>query len=151
MTNRCLSRRTVRGSPPGGFCRYTPLTAGLNSRAVMRAVEQALAICDPPAEILPPELREKYGILPAETAYRAIHQPQTMEEAAQAKKRMIFEEFFVFSAGLSLMRASRAEKQVIPYTQLDLTEFYQLCPLILPGPKSGPSKIFWRISGRGVP
>ena len=96
-------------------------------------MEQALAICDPPAEILPPELREKYGILPAETAYRAIHQPQTMEEAAQAKKRMIFEEFFVFSAGLSLMRASRAEKQVIPYTQLDLTEFYQALPFELTG------------------
>ena len=110
-----------------------PLTAGLNNRAVMRAVEQALAICDPPAEILPPELREKYGILPAETAYRAIHQPETMEEAAQAKKRMIFEEFFVFSAGLSLMRASRAEKQVIPYTQLDLTEFYQALPFELTG------------------
>ena len=110
-----------------------PLTAGLNNRAVMRAVEQALAICDPPAEILPPELREKYGILPAETAYRAIHQPQTMEEAAQAKKRMVFEEFFVFSAGLSLMRASRAEKQVIPYTQLDLTEFYQALPFELTG------------------
>ena len=78
-----------------------PLTAGLNNAAVLRAVRQALAICDPPDEIIPEEVRQRYGILPAERAYYAIHEPASMAEAELAKKRLIFEEFFIFSAGLS--------------------------------------------------
>ncbi len=110
-----------------------PLTAGLTNSALLKAVRQALAICDPPAEILPPEVREAYGILPASRAYTAIHEPASMEEAEQAKKRLVFEEFFVFSAGLSLMRAARAEKKAAPYTNLDLRPFRAALPFTLTG------------------
>ena len=100
-----------------------PLTAGLNNGTLTKLIGQALALCDPPEEILPPEIRQEFEILPAETAYRAIHDPQTMQEAQAAKRRLIFEEFFVFSAGLSLMRAARAEKKVAAYENTDLTLF----------------------------
>lgn len=110
-----------------------PLTAGLSNAAVLRAVQQALAVCDPPAEVLPEAVRQKYGILPAERAYTAIHEPKSMEEAEQAKKRLIFEEFFVFSAGLSLMRASRAEKKTAAYRELDMEPFYKALPFSLTG------------------
>ena len=110
-----------------------PLTAGLTNAAVLKAVRQALAVCDPPAEIIPARIRDKFGILPAETAYRAIHEPRDMEEAEAAKKRLIFEEFFVFSAGLSLMRAARAEKKCPPYENLNLTPFYGALPFQLTG------------------
>ncbi|MGM9603466.1 MAG: ATP-dependent DNA helicase RecG [Faecousia sp.] len=110
-----------------------PLTAGLTNAAVMRAVRQALAICDPPEEVLPAALRQRYGILGAEEAYRAIHEPTSMEQAEEARKRMIFEEFFVFSAGLSLMRAARAAKKTAPYEKTDLTAFYGQLPFTLTG------------------
>ena len=110
-----------------------PLTAGLTNQAVLKAVRQALAVCDPPAEVLPQAVREQYGILGAEDAYRAIHEPADMGEAMQARKRMIFEEFFVFSAGLSLMRAARAQKRTPPYRDTDLTAFYRQLPFSLTG------------------
>ena len=110
-----------------------PLTAGLSNASVLKAVQQALAICDVPSEIIPQSVRERYGILPAERAYYAIHQPQTMEEAELAKKRLIFEEFFVFSAGLSLMRASRAGKEKPPYKNLSLERFLAQLPFDLTG------------------
>ena len=110
-----------------------PLTAGLSNANLLKAVRQALAVCDPPAEILPEAVREKYGILPAERAYWAIHEPASMTEAELAKKRLIFEEFFVFSAGLSLMRAARAEKKCEPYRNTDLTAFHQALPFRLTG------------------
>ena len=91
-----------------------PLTAGLSNAAMLRAVRQALALCDPPAEILPESVRLAYGIPGADRAYRAIHEPQSMAEAELAKKRLVFEEFFIFSAGLALMRSSRAEKRTEP-------------------------------------
>ena len=108
-----------------------PLTAGLSNAAVLRAVQQALSLCDPPKEIIPESIRREYGILPAERAYYAIHAPGSMEEAELAKKRLIFEEFFIFSAGLSLMRASRASKTAPVYSQLELQAFYQALPFRL--------------------
>ena len=110
-----------------------PLTAGLTNAAMGKAVRQALDLCDPPGEILPGSVRERYAILPAQEAYFAIHEPKTMEEAAQAKKRLIFEEFFVFSAGLSLMRQTRQAKACVPYSNLDMQPFYGSLPFTLTG------------------
>ncbi len=110
-----------------------PLTAGLSNAAMLKAVRQALAVCDPPAEILPRQVREQYGILPAERAYYAIHEPANMQEAEMAKKRLVFEEFFVFSAGLALMRAAREGKQTAVYENLDLSRFFSALPFTLTG------------------
>ena len=41
-----------------------PLTAGLTNAAVLKAVRQAMAICDTPAEIIPAPIREQYDICP---------------------------------------------------------------------------------------
>jgi len=110
-----------------------PLTAGLSNAAMLKAVRQALAVCDVPEEVLPESVRREYGILPAERAYYAIHEPGSMEEAELAKKRLIFEEFFIFSAGLSLMRAARAQKRTPPFADCDLTEFFAALPFSLTG------------------
>ncbi len=110
-----------------------PLTAGLSNASVLKAVRQALAVCDTPPEIIPEAVRQEFGILGADRAYYAIHEPASMAEAELAKKRLIFEEFFVFSAGLSLMRASRAGKTVKPFDTLDLTPFLDALPFRLTG------------------
>ena len=128
-----------------------PLTAGLTNAALLRLVQQALAVCAPPEEILPAEVREKYGILPAERAYFAIHEPNSMAEAELAKKRMIFEEFFVFSAGLSLMRAARKEKKTEPYTDFDMASFYDSLPFTLTGAQSRAVGEILEDFRRGIP
>ena len=128
-----------------------PLTAGLSNASVLKAVRQALAICDVPAEILPESVRKAYGILPAQRAYYAIHEPSSMEEAELAKRRLIFEEFFVFSAGLSLMRAARAGKRTEPYRALALTEFYAALPFTLTGAQSRAIEQIVRDLSRGAP
>ena len=110
-----------------------PLTAGLSNAAILKAVRQALAICDTPPEIIPESVRREFGILSADRAYTAIHEPASMAEAEMAKKRLIFEEFFVFSAGLSLMRASRAEKKSQPFQNLELKPFLASLPFALTG------------------
>ena len=110
-----------------------PLTAGLSNAAMLKAVRQALSICDTPPEIIPESVRREFGILDADRAYYAIHEPASMAEAEMAKKRLIFEEFFVFSAGLSLMRAARAEKKTTPYKKLRLSSFTDALPFSLTG------------------
>ena len=128
-----------------------PLTAGLSNAAMGKAIRQALSICDPPQEILPQEIRQQFGILPAERAYFAIHEPTSMEEAEMAKKRLIFEEFFVFSAGLSLMRAARAETKVAPYENCDLSGLLQALPFSLTGAQSRAIREIQKDLTRGTP
>jgi len=113
-----------------------PLTAGLSNATMLKTIRQALAICDPPQEILPDELRQRYGILPAERAYFAIHDPGSLEEAELAKKRLIFEEFFIFSAGLALMRAARTQTKGKLCQSRDLTPFLSALPFSLTGAQS---------------
>ena len=128
-----------------------PLTAGLSNAAMLKAVRQALSICDPPEEILPPEIRQQFGILPANRAYFAIHEPASMEEAELAKKRLIFEEFFIFSAGLSLMRAARARTKVAPYENCDLAPLLQALPFALTGAQNRAIREIHKDLTRGTP
>ena len=128
-----------------------PLTAGLSNAALLKAIRQALSLCDPPEEILPLALRQKYGILGADRAYYAIHEPTTMKEAEMAKKRLIFEEFFIFSAGLALMRAARSQVKVSPYANCDLTGFYGQLPFRLTGAQTRAIDEIQRDLQRGTP
>ena len=128
-----------------------PLTAGLSNASMLKAVRQALAICDVPKEIIPESVRAEYGILPAVRAYYAIHEPASMEEAQMAKKRLIFEEFFIFSAGLSLMRASRATKKAPVYKDLSLDAFESALPFDLTGAQERAIAEIVKDLGRGTP
>ena len=128
-----------------------PLTAGLTNASILRAVRQALAVCDVPPEVIPEEVRRQYGILPAERAYYAIHEPASMQEAELAKKRLVFEEFFVFSAGLALLRASRAGKRTAPYENLELKPFYAALPFELTGAQKRAIEEIRADMGRGTP
>ena len=128
-----------------------PLTAGLSNTVVLRCVQQALAICEPPEEILPDAIRRQYGILPAGRAYHIIHQPTSMQEAELAKKRLVFEEFFVFSAGLSLMRAARSGKRIPPYTRTDLSDFFAALPFSLTGAQNRAIQEILADLRRGAP
>ena len=133
MTNPVFEPVSSAGVTTRRVLPIYPLTAGLTNAAMLKAVRQALAICDPPEEVLPETIRREYGILDAADAYRIIHEPLDMEQAMAARKRMIFEEFFVFSAGLSLMRSARAQKKTAPYAVTDLTPFYRSLPFTLTG------------------
>ena len=128
-----------------------PLTAGLTNAAVGRAVAQAMEICPVPEEIIPEQIRREFDILPAEEAYRAIHAPRSMAQAEQAKRRLIFEEFFVFSAGLSLMRAAREEKHCRPYENRDLSRFYRALPFSLTGAQQRVIGQILEDLGKGAP
>lgn len=151
MTNPAFERLDSPGVTTRRILPIYPLTAGLTNAAMLKAVRQALAICDTPAEILPRAVREQYGILPAETAYHAIHEPETMAQAEQAKKRLIFEEFFIFSAGLALMRTARAMKKAVPYENTDLSAFHSALPFTLTGAQNRAVSEILSDMRRGAP
>ena len=111
-----------------------PLTAGLHNNMISRSVQQALDAClDELPELLPDALRSCFGLCDAVTAYRNIHAPASFEALAAARHRLIFEEFFIFSVGLSLLRSSRNRKEKPGFQVPALEEFEAALPFSLTG------------------
>ena len=111
-----------------------PLTAGITNKPLSRCIRQALDAClHELPEILPLSVQETHHLCSGRQAYAAIHDPADWDSLAQAKQRLIFEEFFLFSAGLQLMRGRRQQVQTAPYTRLDLQEFFSVLPFSLTG------------------
>ncbi len=86
-----------------------PLAEGLTQRWVRSAVAAALdshggLINDP----LPQALQERYGLVSLARAYRDVHLPETQEAADEARRRLVFDEFFLLQVGLAMRRADRA-------------------------------------------
>ena len=109
-----------------------PLTAGLSNKMVVQAVQAALARVQP-QETLPERLRAAYDLCGAQEAIRVIHTPSSAEALERARRRLIFEEFFVFSAALCLLRARRTVQSVPPYENTDLRPFENALPFRLTG------------------
>ena len=111
-----------------------PLTAGLNNKTVSQAVQGALALClSSLPEVLPPQVMEAYNLCNVQEALVQIHSPDSQEALEQAKRRLIFEEFFVFSAALGVIRSRRGKDSVACYRDLDLRAFYSALPFQLTG------------------
>ena len=110
------------------------LTAGLSNKTIRKAILTALEVCLPTIpELLPQDLMERYQLCGGAEAYRIIHTPDSMEALQIAKKRLIFEEFFIFSCGLSLMRSVRTRAHCTPMANTNLDSFYQALPFSLTG------------------
>ncbi|RUT36239.1 ATP-dependent DNA helicase RecG [Paenibacillus zeisoli] len=61
-------------------------------------------------EILPEDLVRKYELMPRKHAILRIHQPQDSEEGQEARKRMVYEELFLFQLKLQAYRAMNHER-----------------------------------------
>ncbi len=82
------------------------LTAGLTGRFIADLVRRVLDNCAIPGT-LTPRLLEEYKLVPASVAYRNIHFPDSFEALAEARRRLVFEEFFFLTLGMALLRKRR--------------------------------------------
>lgn len=86
------------------------------------------------SEILPEELLVKYRLMPRKEAMFAMHFPANPEESHQAKRRIVFEEFFLFQLKMQgLKRQEKSEKNglSIQYDVERLKSFTQKLPFEL--------------------
>ena len=130
MTNPLFEPLDAAGTITHRIMPIYPLTAGLNNKAIMQAVAAALARCTP-TETLPEALRENYGLCDAATALQEIHRPSSIEALEEARRRLIFEEFYIFSAALAIVRAKRSVRAVQPFQTEGMEEFYRALPFRL--------------------
>ncbi|MCH5344228.1 MAG: ATP-dependent DNA helicase RecG [Acetatifactor sp.] len=112
--------------------RYS-LTKGLTNQAVQKAVKQALSLYTFEDEYYPEEISEKYDLLPREDALHTIHFPADFDALVQARRRLVFDEFFDF---LLLLRKNKDLTAALPnsypmYETADTVRFLEQMPFAL--------------------
>ena len=134
MTNPLFEPVDAAGNVTRCIVPIYPLTAGLNNKTVMQAVGRTLeALGDSIPETLPEEIRSRYGLCPAAMALREIHSPSSSETLELAQRRLVFEEFFIFSAALALVRNRRTVRQVPVWDTAGMEAFTGALPFRLTG------------------
>ncbi len=107
LTNPVFERPGAGNEMLGRIVPVYRLTAGVSQKILTRAIRQGLeAISGGLPEILPAEVRRKYGLIDVVSAYNLIHCPETWQDVAQARTRLTFEELFVLSCALQKRKYS---------------------------------------------
>lgn len=103
--------------PLGGIFPIYPSTNGFSQKIWRLIIRNALAMvrCSL-KEFLPKKIKNKYKLMGIEAALENIHFPKNMEWMEAARKRLVFEELFLFQLGLALQRNSiKSEKKGISH------------------------------------
>lgn len=85
-----------------------PLVSGLTNNVVQKAVKQALKLVET-EEFLPEKIRNKYGLEGLQQAIEYIHYPTDKNQLYSARKRLIFDEFFMFIYNIRNLKDKNTE------------------------------------------
>ena len=109
-----------------------PLTAGVSQLILSRSIRQGLDACaDILPDVLPDRVRRDHQLCRIEYAYENIHFPESAEALDLARRRLAFEELFLFTIGLERLRSRREVIHVPPCGGVDMEPFYRALPFTL--------------------
>lgn len=99
------------------------LTAGLSNKTIVKMITQLLESVPMQSEYLPEEFRERYELADINYALRTIHFPPNKEELLVSRKRLVFDEFFLFILSVRKMKEKTEETpNCFPVRETWLTE-----------------------------
>ena len=87
-----------------------PLLKDLTNTRLQKALKEVLYLCEDIHEYLPEDIRAGEDLLSIPEAIRQMHFPGSMEDVYAARKRLAFDEFFLFLARMELLKQG-PEKQ----------------------------------------
>jgi len=121
-----------RGEATGRIVPIYPLTAGVSQLVLSRSIRQGLDACAAILpDVLPHEVRQENQLCRIGFAYENIHFPEDELALDLARRRLAFEELFLFTIGLKRLRNRRETVQVAPCQAVDMEAFYQALPFTL--------------------
>jgi ATP-dependent DNA helicase RecG len=101
-----LEEDVVSEKRTGAVIPVYPLTEGLSIWDIRRFVRIALDEClGEVEESLPPYIRERNKLMQLDRAIRSLHFPASAADAVQARRRLVYEEFFFFELALARRKA----------------------------------------------
>ncbi len=113
---------------------YYSLTEGLTQKDFRKAVYSALQYLNHKlADVFPEELRKKYGIAEINFCINNIHFPESMDKLELARKRLVFEEFFMLQSGLiHIKKINNEGKKGISFSRIkEIGELIEKLPFKL--------------------
>ena len=117
------------------------LTAGLSNKTISKAIKQVLDHMDLTTEYLPDQIRLDQELAEYNFALHTIHFPVKWEDLLLARRRLVFDEFFLFILSLHQMKdAAEIRKNKCPFRRVKETE--QLLKS-LPYELTGAQKKVW--------
>ena len=133
MTNPILEREGQQ-QLTGRIMPIYPLTAGVSQLILSRAVRQGLDACrELLTDVLPDDVRQDHELCYVNYAYENIHFPDGPESLDVARRRLVFEELFLLSCGLTRLRSRRKDVAGPACKAVDFSPFYDQLPFTLTG------------------
>lgn len=83
------------------------LTGGVSNNLMIKTIRQALAEKDMLYDYLPTDVREKYALCEYNYAIKQIHFPDSFDTLIEARKRLVFDEFFLFILGMQYQKEQK--------------------------------------------
>ena len=106
-----------------------PLTAGVTQGLMARAARQGLDACrELLPDVLPDEVRQAHKLCYVNYAYENIHFPASPEALEVARRRLVFEELFLLTCGLQLLRQRRRDVAGPACRRMSMEPFYRRLP-----------------------
>lgn len=109
------------------------LTAGINSKYIEKLIRQVISRGNCFTDCLPKSLREKLCLMEYNDAVRQLHMPQSHDLLLEARRRMVFEELFIFQLGLMKLRGNQKSSTPVRVSRDFTSDFCQKLPFELTG------------------
>lgn len=71
---------------------------------IRRWIHNAMEVAGEISEVVPADILDRQGVLGRDDAFKHIHFPPTPEDAAQARRRLVFDEFFRLELALAMQK-----------------------------------------------
>lgn len=84
------------------------LTEGITNHTISKAVGIVLAQVEGEKDYLPSGLRKEYDLIQRKHAIQEIHFPKSRDNLIEARKRLVFDEFFIFTLVLRHLKENKA-------------------------------------------
>ena len=124
----------VESAPPPPFFPIYRLSEGLTQKQIAQNVADILPIaCATLPDPLPESVRLENKLCTIHFALKQIHQPEGYASLAIAKRRLIFDEFFLFATGLRAQGQRIQRHTAPPCPDTDISPLLSLLPYELTG------------------
>lgn len=84
-----------------------PLTSGITSKQISKSIKLALSEFEFEKDYLPKVVRDEYGLMERKKAIKSVHFPKNKEDMLVARKRIVFDEFFMFTLAIQYLKSAR--------------------------------------------
>ena len=109
------------------------LTANLSRKVCLTVIRNCLDAVGSVPDMFNAEFRKEYNICEINYALQNIHFPESQQALEIARKRLVFEELFMLSAGIMRMKKRREDYSGNAFSKTDISGFIKTLPFPLTG------------------